>query len=271
MILCLDVGNTQIHGGVFDKDKLVFQFRKTSKDQSSSDEFGLFLKAILRENGVDPEKITQIAFCSVVPSVMHSLRGACTKYFKLQPFILQTGVKTGLRIKYKNPSEVGSDRIANTIAATHLYPSQNIIIVDFGTATTVCVITKDKDYLGGAILPGIRISMEALESKTAKLPRVEIMKKDEVVGQTTVDSMQIGLYYGQMGMVREIVARSKAEAFPNEECLVIGTGGFSTLFDKTNTFDLAIPDLALRGLFLSLKLNTLKEVKDVNVSNPAQI
>jgi type III pantothenate kinase len=269
MILCLDVGNTQIHGGVFDKDKLVFQFRKTSKDQSSSDEYGLFLKAILRENGVNPEAIQQIAFCSVVPSVVYSLRGACSKYFKIQPFVLQTGVKTGLRIKYKNPSEVGSDRIANAVAATHLYPNQNLIIVDFGTATTVCVVTKEKDYLGGAILPGIRISMEALESKTAKLPRVEIMKKENTIGQTTIDSMQIGLYFGQMGMVREIVTRSKTEAFKSEDCVVIGTGGFSTLFDKTETFDVAIPDLALRGLYLSLLLNNLKEVK--NASDFAQI
>lgn len=261
MILCLDVGNTQIHGGVFDKDKLIVQFRKTSKDQSSSDEYGLFLKSVLRENNVNPDGVHQIAFCSVVPSVMHSLRGACTKYFKLQPFVLQTGVKTGLRIKYKNPAEVGSDRIANAVAATHLYPNQNLIIVDFGTATTVCVVSKEKDYLGGAILPGIRISMEALESKTAKLPRVEIMKKETAIGQTTVDSMQIGLYYGQMGMVREIVERSKKEGFGGEPCLVLGTGGFSTMFDKTEIFDIAIPDLALRGLYLSLKMNQMKEVK----------
>jgi type III pantothenate kinase len=274
MILCLDVGNTQIHGGVFDKDKLIFQFRKTSKDQSSSDEYGLFLKAILRENGVDPAGIQHIAFCSVVPSVVYSLRGACTKYFKLQPFVLQTGVKTGLSIKYKNPSEVGSDRIANAVAATHLYPDKNLIIVDFGTATTVCVVSHKKEYLGGAILPGIRISMEALESKTAKLPRVEIMKKDSVIGQTTVDSLQIGLYYGQMGMVREIVNRCRQEAFADQECVVLGTGGFSTLFDKTQTFDVAIPDLALRGLYLSLKLNQLKEVKNAssqNDSHTAQI
>ncbi len=269
MILCLDVGNTQMHGGVFDKDKLILQFRKTSKDQSSSDEFGLFLRSVLRENNVDPSSIQQIAFCSVVPSVVHSLRSACSKYFKTQPFVLQTGVKTGLRIKYKNPNEVGSDRIANAIAATHMYPQKNLIIVDFGTATTVCVINKEKDYLGGAILPGIRISMEALESKTAKLPKVEIMKKESSIGQTTVDSMQIGLYYGQMGMVREIVERSKKEAFPQEECFVIGTGGFSTMFDKTQIFDIAIPDLVLRGLYLSLKMNQLKEVN--HASNSAQI
>lgn len=269
MILCLDVGNTQIHGGVFDQDRLLVQFRKTSKDQSSSDEYGLFLKSVLRENGINPDNIHHIAFCSVVPSVVHSLRGACTKYFKQQPFVLQTGVKTGLRVKYKNPSEVGSDRIANAVAATHLYPQKNIIIVDFGTATTVCVVTKEKDYLGGAILPGIRISMEALESKTAKLPRVEILKKTECIGQTTVDSMQIGLYYGQMGMVKEIVQRSRQEAFSQEDCLVIGTGGFSTLFDKTGVFDVAIPDLALRGIYLSLKLNQLKEVK--HAGHSAQI
>jgi type III pantothenate kinase len=226
MILCLDVGNTQIHGGVFDKDQLVCQFRKTSKDQSSSDEYGMFLKSVVRENGVDPQKIKHIAFCSVVPSVVHSLRSACVKYFKITPFILQPGVKTGLQIKYKNPVEVGSDRIANAVAATYMYPKENIIIVDFGTATTVCVISKDKVYLGGAILPGIRISMEALETKTAKLPKVEILKKDSAIGQTTVDSIQIGLYFGQMGMVREIVSRSKQEAFGNEDVRIIGTGGF---------------------------------------------
>lgn len=269
MILCLDVGNTQIHGGVFDKDQLVCQFRKTSKDQSSSDEYGLFLKSVLRENNIEPAQIKHITFCSVVPSVVHSLRSACLKYFKLTPFNLQPGVKTGLRIKYKNPVEVGSDRIANAVAATHMYPNENLIIVDFGTATTVCVISKEKDYLGGAILPGIKISMEALETKTAKLPKVEILKKDSAIGQTTIDSIQIGLFYGQIGMVREIVDRSKAEAFSTQPCRVIGTGGFSSLFDKQGVFDITIPDLALRGLYLALKMNQTKEV--VYASNDAQI
>jgi len=259
MILCLDVGNTQIHGGVFDQDKLVFQFRKTSKDQSSSDEYGLFMRTVLRENGVDPDKIQHITFCSVVPRVMHSLSSGYNKYFKKTPFVLQPGAKTGLRVKYKNPAEVGSDRIANAVAATHMFPNENLIIVDFGTATTVCVVSKEKDYLGGAILPGIRISMEALESKTAKLPKVEISKKESAIGQTTVESIQIGLYYGQMGMVREIVNRSREQAFGQEPCRVIATGGFSSLFDKQNIFDQAIPDLVLRGLYLALKINQAKE------------
>lgn len=267
MILCLDVGNTQIHGGVFDKDKLVFQFRKTSVDQSSSDEYGIFLRAVLRENGVEHKDITRISICSVVPSVVHSLRNACLKYFSKTPFVLQTGVKTGLMIKYKNPGEVGSDRIANSIAATHQFPKQNLIIVDFGTATTVCVINKNKEYLGGCILPGIRISMEALEAKTAKLPRVDIIKKTSVIGQTTIDSIQTGLYFGQLGMVKEIVERSKQEAFNGEECMVIGTGGFSSLFDKENLFDIAIADLVLRGILIATEMN---EVKNETKKKPAE-
>lgn len=266
MILCLDIGNTQIHGGVFENDKLVLQFRKTSKDQSSSDEYGIFLRTVLRENNVDPAKIDKVSICSVVPSVVHSLRNACLKYFSKTPFVLQTGVKTGLKIKYKNPAEVGSDRIANSIAATNMYPQQNIIIVDFGTATTVCVINKEKEYLGGCILPGIRISMEALESKTAKLPRVDIVKKSSVIGQTTIDSIQTGLYFGQYGMVKEIIERSKQETFPGEPCVVIGTGGFSSLFDKEGLFDLIVPELVLRGIARATHLNEIKITKNTEVT-----
>lgn len=255
MVLCLDVGNTQIHGGVFDNDKLVCQFRKTSKDQSSSDEYGLFLRSILRENDVDPTSIQQIAFCSVVPDTVHSLRSACIKYFEMTPFVLQPGVKTGLKIKYKNPVEVGTDRIANSVAATFLYPQENVIVIDYGTATTMCLINKDKDYLGGAILPGIRISMEALVSRTAKLPTVEITRRDSVVGQTTIESIQNGLFFGQIGMARELIQRARHEAFNDTPCRVIGTGGFSSLFEKEKLFDVIIPDLALRGLYLALKMN----------------
>jgi type III pantothenate kinase len=190
MILCLDVGNSQIYGGVFEGEKLLLQFRKNSRNANSSDEFGLFLKSVLRENKVEPESISQIALCSVVPDLIHSLKGACTKYFNRQPFILQAGVKTGLKIKYSNPLEVGSDRIANAIAATQMFPGANLIVTDFGTATTFCAITKNKDYLGGLILPGVRISMEALESKTARLPSVEIQTTTKIVGRSTVESIQ---------------------------------------------------------------------------------
>ncbi|MDG0815228.1 type III pantothenate kinase [Bdellovibrio svalbardensis] len=255
MILCLDVGNTQIFGGLFDKDKMVLSFRKNSKSGASSDETGIFLRTAIRENGYDPTKIRQIAICSVVPEVIYSLRGACMKYFNINPFILQAGVKTGLKVKYRNPLEVGADRIANSIAATHLYPNQNVVIVDLGTATTFCALTKEKDYLGGSIVAGLRLCMEALESKTAKLPSVEIVAMHEALGRSTIESIQSGLYYSHVGAMKEIIERMTKECFHGEKPFVIGTGGFSSLFEKEKVFDVIIPDLVLKGMLIALQLN----------------
>ena len=259
MILTLDVGNTQIHGGVFRKDELVLQFRKTSRQQFSSDEIGIFLRTVLRENDIDPANIEQVAVCSVVPDAIHSIRSGCIKYFNNDPFILKAGVKTGLKIKYRNPLEVGTDRIANAIAGSHLYPHKNLIIVDFGTATTFDVITKTKEYLGGVIIPGVRMSMESLVKGTAKLMAVEIGEIDEVVGRSTSDSIRSGLYYGQLGMVKEITKRITKESFPDEKPLVIGTGGFSRLFEGSQLFDEIIANLVLQGIYLALLLNTKKQ------------
>lgn len=255
MILALDVGNTQIYGGVFDKDKMLLSFRRNSKQGSSSDEVGIFLRTVLRENDIDPSKITQIAFCSVVPDVIYSLRGACRKYFDINPFILQAGVKTGLKIKYRNPVEVGADRIANSIAATHLYPNKNLIIVDLGTATTFCAVSKDKDYLGGSIVAGLRLSMESLEAKTSKLPSVEIVAMNEALGRSTIESLQSGLYYGHIGTIKEISERISKECFDGDKPFIIGTGGFANLFEKEKIFDVIVPDLVLKGLLFSLKMN----------------
>jgi len=259
MILALDVGNSQIFGGLIEETstgpKILFRFRKTSKGGSSSDEYGLFLKQVLRENGFSTEKVTQIAICTVVPEVMHSLKGACQKYFDKTPFVLQAGVKTGLKIRYKNPLEVGSDRIANAIAATARYPGKNLVIIDLGTATTFCAISKEKDYLGGTILAGLKISMEALESKTAKLPSVEIVAPEQALGKATIESIQMGLYYGHLGAMKEIVARISKEVFSGETPFVIGTGGFSRLFEREKIFDTEISDLVLFGLYESLMMN----------------
>lgn len=255
MILCLDVGNTQIYGGLFDKDKMLLSFRKNSKSGASSDETGIFLRSAIRENGYDPTKVTQIAICSVVPEVIYSLRGACLKYFGINPFILQAGVKTGLRIKYRNPLEVGADRIANSVAAAHLHPHRNLIIVDLGTATTFCAVTKDKDYLGGAILAGLRLQMEALETRTAKLPSVEIVGVHEALGRSTVESIQSGLYYSHVGAIREICSKVSNEVFKDEKPYIIGTGGFAHLFEKEKIFDEIIPDLVLKGMLISLQYN----------------
>jgi type III pantothenate kinase len=255
MVLCLDVGNTQIFGGVFEGEKVRLHFRRNSRTGASSDEIGIFLRSVLRENGIDPTAVKQIAIATVVPEVLHSVKNACLKYFSLNPFVLQAGVKTGLKVRYKNPLEVGADRIANAIAGVHHYPNQNLLIIDFGTATTFCAISGDKDYLGGVITAGLRISMEALESRTSKLPSVEIVPMKECLSKTTVESIQAGLYYGALGQIKEICARITAEAFDGHAPKIIGTGGFASLFAKAGVFDEEAPDLVLTGLYLALKMN----------------
>jgi type III pantothenate kinase len=255
MLLTIDLGNSQLYGGVYDDDKLILQFRKFNRQQYSSDEIGLFLNSVLRENKIKPEEIGEISICSVVPQANHAVVNGCRKYFNTEPFILQPGAKTGLKIKYKNPAEVGADRIINAIAGYNLFPNKNLIIVDFGTATTFCVITKEKEYLGGIILPGINISMEALERNAAKLPKVEIKEMNFVVGKTTQESIQSGLYYGQIGMIKEIKSRITKESFKNERPIVIGTGGFSSMFKNIGLFDEIIPTLVLQGLKYAIELN----------------
>lgn len=267
MILALDVGNSQIFGGLIEETasgpKIRLRFRKNSKSGSSSDEYGLFLKEVLRENGFDPKQVKQIAICSVVPDVMHSLKGACQKYFDRYPFILQAGVKTGLKIRYRNPLEVGADRIANAIAATQQYPDRDLVIIDLGTATTFCAITRDKDYLGGSILAGLKISMEALESKTARLPSVEIFAPEAALGKATVESIQMGLYFGHLGAMKEILSRITLEAFHGKTPFVIGTGGFAKLFEREKIFDIELPDLVLHGMYEALKMNSNVDTRTI--------
>ena len=257
MILLLDVGNTQIFGGVVkasQPEEIIFSFRKSTNSASSSDEIGLFLKSVLQENKINPDQIKKIGICSVVPGTMHSLKGACQKYFKINPFILQAGVKTGLKIKYRNQLEVGADRIANAIAVAHLYPNKNVVVIDLGTATTFCAVTKDKDYLGGAIVPGLRISMEALESRTAKLPSVEIIKPELACGRSTIESIQSGLYFSHLGAMKEFVTLYQKELFNGELPIVVATGGFSRLFSDAKIFDAEIPNLVLIGLYLAIQM-----------------
>jgi type III pantothenate kinase len=255
MILVLDVGNSQIYCGVFQQEELISQFRYASTGQSTSDEIGVFLRSALRENGADPEAVQIVAISSVVPELNYTLRSCCQKYFSLEPMILRPGLKTGLKIAYKDPKEVGSDRIADAMGAIKLFPDRNLVVVDFGTATTVCAITKDRVFLGGNIMPGIRLAMEALEAKTAKLPSVEIKPTRTAVGKTTTESIQSGLYWSNVGMVRELVSRISAESFADEPPLVIATGGFANLFHREDLFDHVVSDLILVGLIEALRLN----------------
>src|SRR4051794_15333549 len=231
MLLCLDVGNSQIYGGVYDDDELKTTFRRTSSIRASSDEFATFFRAVLRENRVDPEEIEMAGICSVVPDVVHSLRNCFRKYFRFEPFVLQPGVKTGLKIRYRNPLEVGADKIANAIGALRSFPLRNLLIVDFGTATTLCAVNREKEYLGGIITPGIHTSMELLESKTARLPAVEIVRPREVLGRSTVESIQAGLYFGTLATVRRLCELVAAEHFQMDAPAIVATGGYGRMFE----------------------------------------
>lgn len=253
-MLCLDVGNSHIYGGIYQEDAWLLRFRCTSKT-ATSDELGIFLKNVLRENAYDASQITAIAVASVVPSCDYSLRAACIKYFDIDPFFLQPGIKTGLRIEYKNPNEVGADRIANAIAVTELFPKHNVIVLDFGTATTLCAITDKKHYLGGSILPGVRLSSEALAKNTAKLPTVDIVKMQQPIGRSTIESIQSGLFFGNIGACRELITHIQKEAFQNAPVTIIATGGFAHLFEDANLYHHLLPDLVLDGIRLAYTYN----------------
>ncbi len=249
MLMCLDVGNTQIHGGVYFGEELKFQFRQNTSAGLSSDEIGVFLRAVLRENDINPEDISNIAVCSVVPHMDYSLKSASIKYFTEKVMFVRPGLKTGLRIKYLNPLEVGADRIVNAVAAKNLYPDTNILVVDFGTATTLDAVSNKGDYLGGAILGGAKLMVSALESKTARLPSVEIKKPAQACGTTTVESIQSGLYWSTLGGVKELISQISNEKFKDDEFVVIGTGGMGQLFKDANLFEVYTPELVLKGLY----------------------
>jgi type III pantothenate kinase len=255
MLFCLDVGNTHIFGGVYDGDQLKATFRRTSSVRASSDEFAIFFRAVLRENGLDSDDIQLAGICATVPDAVHSLQNCFRKYFRIEPFVLQPGVKTGLKIRYRNPLEVGADKIANAIGGLMRFPNRNLLIADFGTATTLCAVSKDKEYLGGIITPGIQISMSVLESKTARLPTVEILRPAEVLGRSIVESIQSGLYYGTLATLRSLAALVTQEHFPTDQPVFIGTGGFSRLFEREQLFDAFIPELPLIGLRRAVELS----------------
>lgn len=255
MILTIDVGNTSTTCGLFNEDKIVFQFRRETNIHSSSDEIGVFFRTVLKENGFDWNQITKIGVCSVVPSVNYSLSNACAKYLNHSPLFIQAGIKTGLKIKYSNPKEIGADLIAAAIGATNLFPGKNTIIADLGTATTLELISKNNEFLGGSIFPGLKISMDALASGTEKLPAVEIAKPASIYGSTTTEAIQVGLYYGNAGAIKEICYMYQKNVFNGEKPFIIGTGGFARIFEDYNLFDKIVPELVLYGVKCAIDLN----------------
>lgn len=255
MLLCLDVGNSHIYAGLFDGAKICLRFRYPSQQPCTSDTLGVFLTAVIEKNGHQLQDVSGVCLCSVAPALDYSVISACRKYLSLTPFMLKPGVKTGLNIAVQNPAELGADRIADAVAALTQFPNRHLVVVDFGTATTVCAITKKRVYLGGAILPGIKLSMNSLSSNTAQLSDVDIVAPSVALGKTTATNIQSGLYFGQLGAIKEIVHRIQQEVFESEAPMIISTGGYGHLFANTQFFDVHVPDLVLHGLRLVWEKN----------------
>lgn len=254
MILVMDTGNTNIVLGVYENDELKYHWRMETYRYKTEDEYAMQVKSLFTHVGLGFEDIKGIIISSVVPPVVFPLEQMCRKYFEQKPLIVGPGIKTGLNIKYENPREVGADRIVNAVAAIEAYDSP-LIIVDFGTATTYCYINEDGGYMGGAIAPGIGISLEALFERASKLPRIELTRPDHVVGKNTVSAMQSGVVYGYVGQVEGIVARMKKQS--KVEPMVIATGGLADLIASESTvIDVVDNFLTLKGLHLIYKRNT---------------
>lgn len=249
MLLVIDVGNTNIVFGVYKEEELLYDWRIATEKNRTSDEYGLLFEQIFRHHGLDPKDVKDIIISSVVPTLMHTLSAMGIKYFKRQPLVIGPGFKTGMNIIYDNPKEVGADRIVNAVAGYEKYGGP-LIIVDFGTAITFCAVSKNGEYMGGVIAPGIIISSEALFLRTAKLPKVEIAKPDNVIGKTTGNSIRSGLVYGYIGLVDYIVEKMMEEmADEGKVKTVLGTGGFSTLIASESKYINKIDKLlTLEGL-----------------------
>ena len=254
MLLVFDIGNTNMVLGVYDGENLIRDWRINTDLNKTSDEYGVLIKSLFDASNISLSVVDAIIVSSVVPAVMHSLENFCRKYCNISPMVVGPGIKTGLNIKYEDPKMVGADRIVNAVAAISKYNCP-VIIIDFGTATTYCAVSKKGEYIGGAISPGMKISSEALFQKASKLPRVELVTPETVICKDTVSAMQAGMIYGYAGQVEKIVGLMKKE-LKDEGTLVIATGGLANMISQeTNAIDVIDPNLTLEGLRIIYEKN----------------
>ncbi len=249
MLLALDVGNTNITIGIFDGAEVRASWRIATDLERLADEYAVLLLGLLRTEGIAESEVTNAVMASVVPDLAPVFERLCKRYFNIDPLVVGTGTRTGVRIVYDNPRDVGADRIVDVVAALELYGPPPLIIVDFGTATVFDAVSDEGAYLGGAIAPGIGIASEALYERAAKLYRVELERPRTAIGKNTIAAIQSGTLYGYVGLIEGMVARFQKELGGNAR--VIATGGWATLLAKeTQVFDAVDLNLTLTGLRL---------------------
>ncbi|TYP58743.1 type III pantothenate kinase [Thermosediminibacter litoriperuensis] len=259
MLLTIDVGNTNIVFGIYRGKDLLTHWRVSTHKEQTEDEYGILLKNLLADTGIDFRQIKGVVISSVVPTITPYLEKMCGKYLGIKPLVVGPGIKTGINIKVENPREVGADRIVNMVGAYHKYKAP-LIVVDFGTATTFDAVSADLEFLGGAIAPGLTISAEALFRSASRLYRVEIIKPERVIGKNTVTNIQSGLFFGYAGLVDNIVERMKEEMreeIGEDNIFVVATGGLAQLISGgTRTVDKVDPMLTLEGLRIIYEKNS---------------
>ena len=253
MLLTIDVGNTNLTLGLYEGDQLGRHWRLATDHARMPDEYGLQFLGLLQNAGKTVADLTGIVLASVVPNLTGRVIQACQEYLKQEPLVVDTGIKTGIRIRYEDPRQVGADRVADAVAVLKLYGGPACVI-DFGTATTFNAITKSGDYLGGAITAGVNLAAEALYTRAAKLPHMDLQRPPSVIGRNTVHAMQSGLLFGYVSMVEGMVARFRSEL--GSDMKVVATGGLAEVVAKeTDVIDVISPWLTLDGLRIIWELN----------------